>query len=147
MVVFGGRDWRHGVLKSWLQLSRHWGERKNRTWYLNVWWKGKWKPEKAKRTRHCTKHIVIVKSLSRVRIFCTPMDCSLPGSSVHGISQARTLEWVAISFSRGSSHPRDWICVSCLAGGFFTTEAIWEDTHPQYLVVISFAIYKSLTFK
>ena len=38
---------------------------------------------------------------------CDPMDCSLPGSSVHGILQARILEWVAISFSRGSSRPRD----------------------------------------
>ena len=38
---------------------------------------------------------------------CDPMDCSLPGSSVHGIFQARILEWVAISFSRGSSQPRD----------------------------------------
>ena len=39
---------------------------------------------------------------------CDPMDCSLPGSSVHGIFQARVLDWVAISFSRGSSWPRDW---------------------------------------
>jgi len=46
------------------------------------------------------------------------MDYSLPGSSVHGISQARILEWVAISFSRGSSGPRDWTQVYCLAGGF-----------------------------
>ena len=38
---------------------------------------------------------------------CDPMDCSLPGSSIHGIFQARILEWVAISFSRGSSQPRD----------------------------------------
>ena len=38
---------------------------------------------------------------------CDPMDCSLPGSSVHGILQARTLEWVAVPFSRGSSQPRD----------------------------------------
>ena len=44
----------------------------------------------------------------------TPVDCSLPGSSVHGISQARVLEWVAISFSRGSSWPRDWTCISCV---------------------------------
>ena len=42
------------------------------------------------------------------------MDCSLPGSSVHGISQARILEWVAISFSRGSSGPRDWTQVYCI---------------------------------
>ena len=52
------------------------------------------------------------------------MDCSLPGSSVHGILQARILEWVAISFSRRSSQPRDWTCVSCIAGGFFTACAI-----------------------
>ena len=39
---------------------------------------------------------------------CNPMDCSFLGSSIHEISQARTLEWVAISFSRGSSLPRDW---------------------------------------
>jgi len=46
------------------------------------------------------KHVE-VKSLSRVRL-CNPMDCSLPGSSIHWIFQARILEWVAISFSRGS---------------------------------------------
>ena len=42
------------------------------------------------------------------------MECSPPGSSVHGISQARILEWVAISSSRGSSRPRDQTCVSCM---------------------------------
>ena len=46
------------------------------------------------------------------QILCNPMDCSLPGSSVHGISQARILEWVAIFSSRGSSHPRDRTHVS-----------------------------------
>ena len=44
------------------------------------------------------------------------MDCSLPGSCVHGISQARILDWVAISFSRGSSQPNDRTQVSCIAG-------------------------------
>ena len=48
---------------------------------------------------------------------CGPMDCSPPGSSVHGISQVRILEWVAISFSRESSRPRDQICISCVTGG------------------------------
>ena len=43
---------------------------------------------------------------------CDPMDCTRPGSSVHGISQARILEWVAILFSRGSSQPSDWTHVS-----------------------------------
>ena len=47
---------------------------------------------------------------------CDPMDCSPPGFSIHGIFQAWVLEWVAISFSRGSSRPRDWTRVSCIAG-------------------------------
>ena len=51
---------------------------------------------------------------------CDPMDCIPPGSSVHEIFQARILEWVAISFSRASSHPRDRTPVSCTAGRFFT---------------------------
>ena len=55
-----------------------------------------------------------------------PMDHNLPGSSLHGISQARTLEWVAISFSRGSSLPRDQTLISCLAGRFFTTWQVPE---------------------
>ena len=50
------------------------------------------------------------------------MDYSPPGSSVHGITQTRILEWVAISFSRGSSWHRDWNCISCLTGRFFTTK-------------------------
>ena len=53
---------------------------------------------------------------------CDPVESSLPGSFVHGILQARILEWVAIPFSKGSSWPRDWTHVSCLAGRFFTTE-------------------------
>ena len=51
---------------------------------------------------------------------CNLMDCSPPGSSVHGILQARILERVAISFSRGSSGPRDQTRISCIAGVFFT---------------------------
>ena len=56
-----------------------------------------------------------------------PMDCSLPGSAVHGISQARLLEQVAISYSRGSSRLRDQpasLTSSALAGGFFTAETL-----------------------
>ena len=62
---------------------------------------------------------------------CNPMDYSLPGSSVHGISQARILEWVAIPFSRGSPQPRDWTWVSCIAGWFFT---IWASHGQRSLV-------------
>ena len=51
--------------------------------------------------------------------FCNLMACSSPGSSVHGILQARILEWVAVSFSKGSSRHRDLISV-CTAGRFFT---------------------------
>ena len=53
---------------------------------------------------------------------CDLRDCRLPGDSVHGILQARILEWVAIPFFRGSSWPRDWTCGSCIAGRFFTAE-------------------------
>ena len=52
---------------------------------------------------------------------CDPMDCSPPGCSVHGILQARTLEWEAIRFSRGPSQPRDQTQVSRIAGRFFST--------------------------
>ena len=57
---------------------------------------------------------------------CNPMDCSLPVSSVYGIFQARILEWVAISFSRGSSQPRDQTWVSHIAGRCFTVWATRE---------------------
>ena len=55
---------------------------------------------------------------------CNTMDCSPPGSCVHEISKARILEWVAISFSKESSQPRDWTRVSCTADRFFTIWAI-----------------------
>ena len=76
-----------------------------------------------------TRKIVAVK-WSEVTQSCPtlsdPMDCSLPGSSVHGIFQARVLEWVVISFSRGSSQPRDRTQVSCIACRRFTIWATRE---------------------
>ena len=66
------------------------------------------------------------KSLNCIQLFVTPTDYSLPGSSVHGISQARTLESVAVRFSRGTSQPRDGTQVSHIAGGFFTIWATRE---------------------
>ena len=57
-------------------------------------------------------------------ILWAPMDCSPPGSSVHGSLQARILEWAAIPFSSGSSRPKDWTWVSCIAGRFFTVSAL-----------------------
>ena len=62
---------------------------------------------------------------------CNPINCSLPGSSVHGIHQARILEWVAIPFSRGCSGPRGQIPVSHTAGRFFTIWATREDWYTE----------------
>ena len=59
---------------------------------------------------------------------CNPMDCSLPGFSIHGIFQARILEWVAISFSRRSFQPRDWTRVSRIVWRRFTVWATREFT-------------------
>ena len=84
------------------------------------------KPEK-KINAHCCCCLV-AKSCPAL---CDSMDCSLPGSSVHGILQKRTLEWVAISFSRGisltwGSNPRLLHLSPALASRFFTTGTTWE---------------------
>ena len=63
--------------------------------------------------------VISVKSLSRVWLFATPWTVALPGSSVHGIFQVIVLEWIALSFSRGSSRHRDRTQVSCIAGRGF----------------------------
>ena len=63
------------------------------------------------------------QSLQLSPTLCDHLDCSLPGSAVHGILQARILEWVSISYTRGSSRPRDWTlitCVPCIADRFFS---------------------------
>ena len=62
---------------------------------------------------------------------CDPTDCSPPGSSVHGILQARILKWIAVPFSRVSSWPRDWTEVFCLAGGFFTSWTTRKALHQE----------------
>ena len=66
----------------------------------------------------CERKVKVLVDQSHPAL-CNAMDCSPPGSPVHGVLQARILEWVAISFSRGSSLPRDWTQVSCIAGRFF----------------------------
>ena len=83
----------------------------------------------------CTEHTTVehkhnfcmrVQLLRSCPLLCDPMDCSPPGSSVHGIFQTRILEWVAISFSRQSSQPRDQTHISSLTSpalaGFFITQ-------------------------
>ena len=76
----------------------------------------------------CVVLIAMLSHFSHVWL-CEPMDCSLPGSSVHGILQARILEWVAVPSSSPSSWPRDLThisCSSCFIGEFFTTSATYE---------------------
>ena len=72
---------------------------------------------------------VCAKSLQSCPTLCDPMDCGLPGSSIHGILWAKILEWVAMSSSRGSSRPRiepGSLMSPASVGGFFTTNATWE---------------------
>ena len=87
----------------------------------------KWIELRIQKCAHtCVLH---AKSLQSCLTVCDPTDCSRPGSSVHGILQARILQWVAISFSRGSSWSRDRSCVSSVSwtGRWtLTTSAIWE---------------------
>ena len=84
--------------------------------------------------------MLCVLSLQLCSTVCNPMDCSQPSSSVHGICQARILDWVAISSSRGSSPSRDHRGISfgsCIAGRFFTTEPL-RKPHIQAYVHILF---------
>ena len=71
----------------------------------------------------CVRVCVCVCVCAHTLSLSSPMDYHPPGSSVHGVSQARILEWVAISFSRGSSRSTDWTQISCTAGRFFTAES------------------------
>ena len=87
----------HGVAKSWKRLN---------DWSDLIWIYDKMK----------VKTEVAQSCLT----LCDPMNCSLPGFSVHGIFLATVLEWVAIAFSRGSSRPRDWTWVSRIVGRRFT---------------------------
>jgi len=77
---------------------------------------------------------------------CNPVDCSLPGFSVHGIFQARILEWVAISFSRGSSWPRGRTQVSCIVGRRFTLWVTREAHYYKILVIFPCAVLISSQF-
>ena len=81
-------------------------------------------------------YLMLLTCFSCIRLFCNFMGWRLPGSSIHGILQARILAWVAMLSSRGSSPLRDQTPVSqssTLTGGFFTTSATWEA--PLYLNV------------
>ena len=87
----------------WILVKRPMGRLTSPTM---MWWRWKW---------NLVAHWCLT--------LCEYMDCSPPGSPIHGILQARTLEWVAISFSMASSQHRDQTQVSCIAGRFFT---VWS---------------------
>ena len=87
---------------------------------------------------HCGKPLKWSEVAQSCLTLCDPMDCSLPGS-IHEIFQARILEWVAISFSRGSSWPRDRTWVSRIAGRHFT---VWATREARHLNFISSYILK-----
>ena len=80
------------------------------------------------------------KSVNQSCLTLPPMDCSPPGSSVHGILQARILEWVAILFSRGPSQPRDRTGVSCIAGRFFTSWATMNTNVTLFWLLVEILI-------
>ena len=96
----------------------------------------------------------VLNRFSHVWLFCNPMDHSLPGSSVHGILQARILAWFAMPSPRAPSQPRDqtqvsW--VSCIEGRFFTYWTTWETLflyrllqNTEYLVSHIIQLYKVL---
>ena len=112
------------------------------------------KPTSPALARQIPYHQVKLKVLvtQHVQLFVTPMDCSPLGYSVHGILQARILEWVAMPFSGGSSQPRDQTWVSCVAGKFFTIWVTWEahQGSPQWMLYycnnIAFLFFFSFIF-
>ena len=89
-----------------------WKENKGSLWSTTRYTVQPWNPKVFGKVK-----VLVAQSCPTL---CNPVDCILPGSSVHGILQARILEWVTIPFSRRSSKPRDWTWVSSIAGTFFT---------------------------
>ena len=87
-----------------------------------------------------------VKSLSHARL-CNPMDCSPSGSSVHGILQARILEWIAVSFSRGFSQPKDRTQVSALQADALTSEPPRKPVYFFFLIFPCFTTKMSLVYR
>ena len=75
--------------------------------------------------------------------FCDPIDCNPPNSSVHVIFQARIVKWVAIPFSRGSSWPRDWTQVSCLAAD----SLLFEPSGKPQVRIKEAKLIKSIQFR
>ena len=94
---------------------------------------------------HMVALVCVLSHFSHVGLF-HPMDCSPPGSSVLGILQARTLEWVSMPSSRGSSPSRDQTWVFCIALGFFTTEPLEKPMVALFLFFFFFFKGNSILF-
>ena len=77
--------------------------------------------------------VLCVHSHSSCPTLCDPVDCSLPGSSVYGIFQARVLEWVAIAFFRRSTWPRGWTHLSCIYRWILYYCTTWEAPFKNYV--------------
>ena len=97
---------------------------------------------------HTHTHIVVfvVHLLSHVQLFCHPMGYSPSGFFVHGISQARILEWVAISFSMGSSRPRDWTLISCTGRQVDSLSLYQAPGKPLYMCVCIYTHTHSICY-
>ena len=119
----------HGVAKSWTLLERLSTGNSEET--ERKCWNQEYKLLFFQVRAVC--YCLVTKS---VPTLCNPMNCSPPGSSVHGISQARILEWVAILFSRGSSQPRDWNCVSWNGRQIISHWAMREDINSALTLFI-----------
>ena len=101
------------------------GKRYNKKCEVRIMYIGAWSVQAAVTKYHRLAGLCVrAKSLQFVRLFADPLDCSPPGSSVHGILQARILEWDSMPSSRGSSQPRDQTPISyasCIGRQFFTS--------------------------
>ena len=111
VVIYGCESWT-------IKKAEHQRTDVFKLWYWRRLLRVPWTARRSKQStlKECESKSEVAQSCLTL---CDPLDCSLPGSSLHGIFQARVLEWVGISFFRGSSQPKDQTQVSCIAGGFF----------------------------
>ena len=123
-------------IKKWTWVKLKFGHTSSSQWNPGeqCWeWGGSWLEKWAELFVHvlyqcllsmyCVPGTVLLLVAQSCLPLCDPMDCSSLDFSVHGIHQARILEWVAISFFRGSSPPRDQTCVSCIAGKILSRQS------------------------
>ena len=110
---------------------------------MDIWWKIKFKIFKIKCKTHLCLVVVCVCVLvtQSCLTLCNPTDHIPPGSSVHEILQARIVGWVATSFSRRSSQPRDRTRVSCIADRYFTVNYSGSHFSQMYKIKIHWSKY------